>query len=66
MAICGGGFVSLFYGGAIDLFSHVTSVGARSLAFVVPLGCYLYVLWFALAARSAPTHAIEEGVSAAH
>jgi MFS transporter, FHS family, L-fucose permease len=28
--------------------------------------CYVYVLWFARAARSAPTHAIEEGVSAGH
>jgi FHS family L-fucose permease-like MFS transporter len=66
MAICGGGFISILYGGAIDVFAGMVPMGARSLAFVVPLGCYLYVLWFALAARSAPTHAIEEGVAIGH
>jgi FHS family L-fucose permease-like MFS transporter len=66
MAICGGGFISLAFGGVVDLFTQMAPVGARSLAFVVPLGCYLYVLWFALAARSAPTHAIEEGTAVGH
>jgi MFS transporter, FHS family, L-fucose permease len=66
MAICGGGIISLLYGAVIDGFSHVAPVGARSLAFVVPLVCYLYVLWFALAARGAATHVIEEDVGAAH
>ncbi len=66
MAICGGGFISWLNGGVVDAFSHAFPVGARSLAYIVPLVCYLYVLWFAFAARSAPTHQIEEGVSAGH
>ena len=66
MAICGGGFISILYGAVIDSLAGSFPVGARSLAFVVPLGCYLYVLWFARAARYAPTHAIDEGVSAGH
>ena len=63
MAICGGGFVSILYGAVIDLLAPAFPEGARSLAFVVPLGCYLYVLWYALAARRAPTHQIEEVVA---
>ena len=66
MAICGGGFISVLYGAVIDAFAHGTSVGARSLAFLVPLGCYLYVFWFALAARTAATHVIEEDVVVGH
>ena len=66
MAICGGGIISLFYGFTVDQFLHHFSVGARSLAFTVPLACYIYVLWFALAARKAPTHAIQEGVVVGH
>ncbi len=66
MAICGGGFISLAYGQAVDMFLAHFPVGARSLAFVVPLVCYLYVLWFSLAASKAPVHAIEEGVSGGH
>ncbi|WP_226018913.1 MFS transporter [Novosphingobium sp. FKTRR1] len=66
MAICGGGFISILYGAVIDLFASSVTVGARSLAFVVPLGCYLFVLWFARACRHAPTHAIEEGIAAGH
>lgn len=66
MAICGGGFISILYGAVIDAFAGSFPVGARSLAFVVPLLCYVYVLWFAMAARKAPTHAIEENVGAGH
>jgi MFS transporter, FHS family, L-fucose permease len=66
MAICGGGFISVLYGFAVDRFLAHFPVGARSLAFVVPLFCYLYVLWFAQAAKKAPTHAIEEGVGSGH
>jgi len=66
MAICGGGFISVAYGFAVDQFLAHFPIGARSLAFVVPLACYLYVLWFAQAAKKAPTHAIEEGASAGH
>ncbi len=60
MAICGGGFVSILYGAVIDAFAGFAPDGARSLAFVVPLVCYLYVLWYARAALKAPTHVIEE------
>jgi FHS family L-fucose permease-like MFS transporter len=66
MAISGGGFISVVYGFAVDKFLAHFPVGARSLAFVVPLACYLYVLWFAQAAKGAETHAIEEGVGAGH
>jgi len=66
MAICGGGFVSILYGAVIDLFALSFPEGARSLAFIVPLGCYLYVLWYAFAARGAPTHVIEETVAGGH
>ncbi len=66
MAICGGGFISVLYGFAVDQFLAHFPIGARSLAFIVPLVCYLYVLWFAFAARKAPTHVIEEGVAVGH
>jgi FHS family L-fucose permease-like MFS transporter len=66
MAICGGGFISILYGAVVDHFLQTNPVGARSLAFIVPLACYLYVFWFARVARNAPTHAIEEGVSGGH
>jgi FHS family L-fucose permease-like MFS transporter len=66
MAISGGGFISVIYGFAVDRFLAHVSLGARSLAFVVPLICYLYVLWFARFAKRAPTHAVEEGVSSGH
>lgn len=66
MAICGGGFISILFGAVVDQFAQAVPTGARSLAFVVPLACYGYVLWFALAARSAPTHAIEEGHGGGH
>jgi len=66
MAICGGGFISILYGFTVDQLVAHFPIGARSLAFGVPLLCYLYVLWFSQAAKSAPTHAIEEGVSGGH
>lgn len=66
MAICGGGFISVLYGFTVDQLLAHFPIGARSIAFIVPLLCYLYVLWFAFAARKAPTHAIEEGVLSAH
>lgn len=66
MAICGGGFISVFYGFTVDQFLVQFPVGARSLAFIVPLACYLYVLWFAFAAKKAATHVIQEGVVASH
>ena len=66
MAICGGGFVSLAYARLVDFFGASDAFSARSLAFVVPLACYVFVLWFAIAAKKAPVHAIEEGVSGGH
>ena len=66
MAISGGGFVSVAYGAAVDALNHSFPVGARSIAFLVPLACYLYIAWFAVAATSAPTHQIDEGASPGH
>jgi MFS transporter, FHS family, L-fucose permease len=66
MAISGGGIISVVYGFAVDQFQPHFSLGARSLAFVVPLVCYLYVLWFAYVAKRAPTYAIEDGAGAGH
>jgi MFS transporter, FHS family, L-fucose permease len=66
MAISGGGIMPVVYGFTVDRFSAYVPVGARSLAFVVPLVCYLYVLGFVLAAKRAPTHAVEEGAAAGH
>ena len=64
MAICGGGFISILYGFTVDQFVAHFPVGARSLAFIVPLVCYLYVLWFSFAARGATVHQIQEGAAA--
>jgi FHS family L-fucose permease-like MFS transporter len=66
MAICGGGFISILYGFTVDQLVAHFPIGARSLAFAVPLVCYLYVLWFSQAAKKAQVHVIEEGVSAGH
>lgn len=60
MAIFGGGVVPPIFGLVADM------TGSKSIAFVVPLVCYLYVLWFAMVAKNAPVHAIEEGVSSGH
>jgi len=60
MAIAGGAVLPL-------IFAQIwQATGSMSLGFIAPLVCYIYVLWFAFAARKAPTHAIEEGVSAGH
>ena len=66
MAIFGGGVISILYGHVADFLNQQDAFSARSLAFIVPLACYLYVLWFAMAAKKAPTHVIEEGVSGGH
>ncbi|WP_303829731.1 MFS transporter [Asticcacaulis taihuensis] len=66
MAICGGGFISILYGFTVDQLVAHFPIGARSLAFGVPLICYLYVLWFSQAAKKAHVHVIEEGVSVGH
>lgn len=60
MAIFGGGVIPPLYGFVADL------TNSKSLAFIVPLVCYAFVGWFGLAAKKAPVHAIEEGVTAGH
>jgi FHS family L-fucose permease-like MFS transporter len=60
MAIVGGAFLPLAFGKIEEM------TGSKALAFVAPLVCYLYVLWFAVVAKKAPTHVIEEGVAAGH
>jgi FHS family L-fucose permease-like MFS transporter len=60
LAIFGGGVMPPIYG----LVAEAT--GSKSLAFIVPLLCYAFVAWFAIAAKKAPTHAIEESASAGH
>lgn len=66
MAICGGAFVNLAFAFAIDHFKALDAFSGHSLAFIVPLACYFYILWFSFAAIKAKTHAIEEGISAGH
>jgi MFS transporter, FHS family, L-fucose permease len=60
LAIFGGGVMPPIYG----LVAEAT--GSKSLAFIVPLVCYAFVAWFAIAAKKAPIHAIQEGASAGH
>jgi FHS family L-fucose permease-like MFS transporter len=60
MAIVGGAFLPLIFAKIEEL------TGSKSLAFVAPLVCYLYVLWFSFAARGAKVHEIQEDVIAAH
>jgi FHS family L-fucose permease-like MFS transporter len=60
LAIFGGGAMPPLYGLVSD------AIGSKSLAFIVPLVCYSFVAWFAIAARKAPIHAIKEGVAAGH
>ncbi|WP_343698662.1 sugar MFS transporter [Caulobacter sp.] len=60
MAIAGGAFLPLVFGKIEEM------TGSKALAFAAPLACYVYVLWFALVAKKAPTHVIEEGVAAGH
>jgi FHS family L-fucose permease-like MFS transporter len=61
MAIVGGAFLPLAFAKIEEM------TGSKSLAFIAPLVCYVYVLWFALVSKNAPTHEIEdEGVAAGH
>jgi len=60
MAIAGGAVLPLVFAWIEE------TTGSKSLGFIAPLVCYLYVLWFSFACRKAPTHAIEEGVSGGH
>ena len=66
MAICGGAFVNMAFAWAVDHFKAMNAMSGHSLAFIVPLACYGFVLWFAMAASKVEAHAIEEGVSAGH
>ena len=58
MAIVGGAFLPLIFAKIEEM------TGSKSLAFIAPLACYLYVLWFSFVAKSAPIHAIQEDVVA--
>ncbi|ESQ87117.1 MFS transporter [Asticcacaulis sp. AC460] len=60
LAIAGGAVLPLAFAWLEE------KTGSMSLGFIAPLICYIYVLWFAFAAKGAPTHAIEEGVSSGH
>lgn len=61
MAIVGGAFLPLAFAKIEEM------TGSKSLAFIAPLICYVYVLWFALVSKNAPTHEIEdEGVAGGH
>lgn len=61
MAIVGGAFLPLAFAKIEEM------TGSKSLAFIAPLICYVYVLWFALVSRNAPTHEIEdEAVAGGH
>ena len=54
MAIVGGAFLPLAFAKIEEM------TGSKSLGFIAPLVCYLYVLWFSLAAKGAKTHEIED------
>ncbi len=56
MAIVGGAVLPLVFA------SIEQATGSKALAFAAPLVCYVYVLWFALAAKKAPVHEITEDV----
>lgn len=60
VAIVGGAVVPLVFGKVWEM------LGTMNYAYIVPLICYAYILWFAMAAKSAPIHAIEEGVTSGH
>ncbi|MCK5909288.1 MAG: sugar MFS transporter [Caulobacter sp.] len=60
MAIVGGAFLPLAFAKIEEM------TGSMALGFAAPLACYVYVLWFALVAKKAPTHEIQEGVASGH
>ncbi|WP_425994231.1 sugar MFS transporter [Caulobacter sp. DWR1-3-2b1] len=60
MAIVGGAVLPLIFA------SIEEATGSKALAFAAPLVCYVYVLWFALAAKKAPVHEITEEVVGGH
>lgn len=60
VAIAGGAIIPLIFGQFKDAF------GSFNMAYIVPLVCYGYILWFALNAIKAPIHKIEETVVGGH
>jgi hypothetical protein len=54
MAIVGGAFLPLAFAKIEEM------TGSISMGFIAPLVCYVYVLWFAIAAKKAPTHEIRK------
>lgn len=60
MAIVGGAFLPLAFAKLEEM------TGSISMGFIAPLVCYVYVLWFAFAARKAPVHEITEEVVGGH
>ncbi|SEJ61951.1 MFS transporter, FHS family, L-fucose permease [Azotobacter beijerinckii] len=60
LAIVGGAILPL-------IFAKIEEVtGSKSLGFIAPLISYVYVLWFAVVAKKAPTHTLKEGISCGH
>lgn len=57
LAIAGGAILPLIFAKIEEM------TGSKSLAFVAPLVCYIYVLWFSFSARKAPVHEIQEGAA---
>jgi FHS family L-fucose permease-like MFS transporter len=60
MAIVGGAFLPLAFAKIEEM------TGSISMGFIAPLVCYVYVLWFAFAARGAKVHEIQEEVVSGH
>jgi FHS family L-fucose permease-like MFS transporter len=60
MAIVGGAVLPLIFAGIEQ------ATGSRALGFIAPMACYVYVLWFAFAAKTAPVHEITEEVVGGH
>ena len=60
VAIVGGAIIPLIFGQVWNI------TGTLNYAYIVPLLCYAYILWFALSSAKAPTHRIEEGVTSGH
>ncbi|KAF0114264.1 MAG: MFS transporter FHS family L-fucose permease [Hyphomonadaceae bacterium] len=59
VAIAGGAIIPLIFGQFKDASNF-------NFAYIVPLVCYGYILWFALSSSKAPIHKIEETVTSGH
>ncbi len=60
LAISGGAILPLVFAKLEEM------TGSKSIAFIAPLLCYVYVLWFSIAAKKAPTHAIGDEIGHGH